>query len=112
MLTLAETRAVLDRVSYKRGWVFAVREGRVEGNPDLTGGLHLVITACVPDAFGSGDVTLDVQVPLPPMVTPEDLVRFLQWRVLRCELHEAREFFRVDGRIYDSPHAIHADRDL
>lgn len=112
-LSLEQVQAVLARVTYRPGWTFAARHGRVEGNPDLTGGLHLTIRGMVEDAFDPGHTTvLDVQVPLPPLADEAQLLALLQWRLLRVETHESREWLRVDHRIYDSPHKRDADRDL
>jgi hypothetical protein len=56
-------------------------------------------------------VTLDVHSMLPPMLTEGQFLAWLLWRLKRIEVHEAREFFRVDDQVWDDPHAEHADRD-
>lgn len=106
VLTTAQLAAVLDRVTYKPGWLFKVYDGRYEGQ-------HVVITTCVPDAYNVGEtVTLDVHSMLPPMRDEAAFLDWLLWRVSRIEIHECREFFRVDDAPHSDPHAELADRDL
>lgn len=106
VLSTARLQGILDRVQYKPGWDFAVYDGRHEGQ-------HVVITTVVPDAYDlTKTVTLDVHSMLPPMLTEGQFLAWLLWRLKRIEVHEAREFFRVDDQVWDDPHAEHADRDL
>jgi hypothetical protein len=106
MLSTAEIKAELERVTYKPGWVFTCYDGRWEGQ-------HLAITAELPDATRPGEsVTLDIHSSLPPIPDAAYLHAWLAWRLGRIENHEMREFFRVDGRAVFDPHAPFADRDL
>jgi hypothetical protein len=106
MLTLAQVKAHLERISYKPGWSIKAYQGRWEG-------LHLVINTCVQDAFKPDTmVTLDVHSFIPYPETAQELERWLMWRLARIEVHEMREWFKVDGKVIDSPHAPEADKDL
>lgn len=105
MLTVGEIEAELARVSYKPGWTFRVYQGRWEG-------LHLVIRTEVPDAYHEGEnVVLDVHSFLPPLRDRWALHSWLTWRLARIEVHEMREFYRVDGQCWDDPHAEGASED-
>lgn len=106
MLSIREVQDHLARVTYKSGWSFEAYDGRWEGH-------HIVINTQVPDAYLPGKtVTLDVHSMLPPLESVDALNRWLMWRLARIEVHEMREFFRIDGKIVDDPHAEFADRDL
>ncbi len=104
-LTTAQIAAELEKVSYKPGFRFTVYDGTWEGQ-------HMVITTSVPDAYKPGEMTvLDVHSMLPPMRDREALWEWLAWRLGRIEIHEMREFLRVDGRPVFDPHAPFAERD-
>jgi len=105
MLTTQQIAAELARITYKNGWTFTVYDGQWEGQ-------HLAIGAQVSDAYHPGQsVTLDVHTMLPPMPDVAYLHRWLGWRLGRLEVHEMREFLRVDGVAVFDPHADGADRD-
>jgi hypothetical protein len=105
MLTTQEICEELAKVTYKDGWRFIAYDGVWEGQ-------HLVITALVPDAYRSGRlIRLEVHSMLPPIPEVAYLHRWLAWRLGRIELHEMREFYRIDGvRLFD-PHAHGAEHD-
>jgi hypothetical protein len=106
VLSLQEVAEVIGRVTYRPGWQFTVYQGRHEGP-------HLQIQAEVPDAVAAGEVTvLDVHCFLPPMRDEAAVLDWLLWRLTRIEVHECREFLRLDGRPWSDPHAESADRDL
>lgn len=105
MLTTAQIRAALTRFAYKPGWTFTAYDGLWEGP-------HLAITTLLPDATRPGAlVPLDVHSMLPPIPDEPYLWRWLAWRLARIEIHELREFLRVDGHAPFDPHAPHAERD-
>lgn len=105
MLTVPQIAEVLARVTYKPGWTFQVYDGRWEGP-------HMVIRTEVPDAYDPGKaVTLDVHSMLPPMRDGLAVVEWLAWRCARIEVHEMREFLRIDGELPFDPHADGADQD-
>jgi hypothetical protein len=105
VLTTAEIQAHLARVSYKPGWSFEAYDGRWEGQ-------HLVIRTEVPDTYEPGAlVVLDVHSMLPPMRDTLALEEWLAWRLGRLEVHEMREFLKVDGAVLFDPHAEFAERD-
>lgn len=105
MLTTPEIQNLLDKVSYKPDWEFSVYDGKHEGQ-------HIVIRTPVQDAYDLDKiVVLDVHSMLPPCETAEQFYNWLLWRLKRLEVHECREFFRVDNMVYDDPHGPDADHD-
>lgn len=106
MLTVPQMQALLDRITYRPGWTFDVYQGRHEGP-------HLVIRTSVADAYNPDQTTvLDVHSMLPPMRDEQQFMDWLLWRCSRLEVHEAREFLRVDGKPHSDPHGPDADHDL
>lgn len=106
MLTTEQIREHLTHLSYKPGWSFEVYDGRWEGQ-------HIAIRGEVEDSYRPGEKTvLDVHSMLPPMTGTGALEAWLIWRLCRLEVHEAREFFKRDGRVLFDPHAPFADRDV
>jgi hypothetical protein len=104
-LTTAELDDLLVAVTYMRGWSVHVYDGRHEGQ-------HVVITATVPDAYDlTKTVTLDVHSMLPPMRDRAMFFDWLAWRLKRIAIHESREWFRVNGQVYDDPHGPDANQD-
>jgi hypothetical protein len=105
MLTTAQIQTELARITYRQGWTLTAYDGAFEGQ-------HLAIRAVLPNAYRPTEtVTVDVHSTLPPIPDVDYLHRWLIWRICRIESHEAREFFRVDGKPLFDPHAEHADRD-
>ena len=106
MLTIEQIQAELARITYRPGWTFEAYQGPWEGQ-------HLVIRAEVVNAFNPATtVTLDIHSMLPPIPDAAYLHRWLAWRLARIEVHEAREFFRVDGKPPFDPHAAGAEHDV
>jgi hypothetical protein len=106
MLTTTQLQEALTHISYKPGWEFKIYDGKHEGQ-------HVVITTVVPDAYDPDkNVTLDVHTSIAPMRDVDQFYEWFLWRLKRLESHECREFYRVDGKVYDDPHAEYADRDL
>jgi hypothetical protein len=105
VLTVVEMQSLACRMTYKPGWTFEVREGAHEGT-------HLTIKTMVPDAYRPEELTsLNVETFLPPFLTEEQFYNTVLWRIKRIEIHEALEFFRVDGKPWNDPHRPDADRD-
>lgn len=106
MLTTQQINDHLKTVTYKPGWAFKCYDGRWEGQ-------HFVITTVVPDAYNLKETTtLDVHSSLPPMDDTDQLDRWIMWRLGIIELHEMREFYRVNDKPVSDPHAPFANRDL
>ncbi len=104
MLTLVEIQEALTRFTYRPGWTFTAYEGAAEG-------VHIQIKAEVRNAYVPDEsVVLDIRSALPPMRSVGDLAEWLLWRMRRVEDHEAREWFRFDGKPVSDPHEIPADR--
>jgi hypothetical protein len=103
VLTLEALRAEMARVTYKPGWSFRLYQHRWEG-------VWLAITVELPDAeWPSRMMTICVRTAVPPIPHATYLHEWLAYRLGRTELHEMREFLRVDGeKIYD-PHVADAN---
>jgi hypothetical protein len=100
VLTSDEIRRFLNRVSYKPGWEFSVTSTPFEGER-----LRIVAPG-LPDSYEDGrTIDLGVDSYLPWLENTDELARWLFSRVKRIEIHEAMEFFKVDGRIVWDPHA-------
>lgn len=105
MLTMREIQEHLEKVTYKPGWAFQAYEGLWEGH-------HVVIDAYLPDSYHPGQgVTVNIHSMLPPLEDTRALERWLMWRLGRIEIHEMREFFKVDGTVVSDPHAEGAEHD-
>lgn len=106
MLTIQEIQNHLTKVTYKPGWSFEAYTGRWEYN-------HIIIRTEVPDAeTPENTVTLDIHSMLPPMSDTHQFDQWLMWRLARIEIHEMREFYKIEGKVVDSPHNLHAEHDL
>lgn len=106
MLSTRDLQEIVGRVVYKPGWSFRVYDGRWEWQ-------HCSVTFPVLDAYDqTKTIDLDVHSGIGPFDTEKGFLDWLLRRIARIEVHEAREFFKVDGRVYDDPHADGADRDL
>jgi hypothetical protein len=104
-MTPAEIAAELSRISYKPGWSITCHEQPFDSFPYE--GFCLDIRFSVPNAYHPQDEQVqNVHVPMPPIVNAEHLRDFLMWRLARIETHELREFFWLDGKIYDDPHVL------
>jgi hypothetical protein len=98
MLSTADINRELDRIAYKPGFTFKAYDDQWEGQ-------KIRIQAEVPDAYNPDEtVTLGIDSFLPPLLDEWEVRRWLMWRLLRIENHEAREFFRLDGNILWDPH--------
>lgn len=98
-MTAEEIRRQLAGYTYRPGWTFELVEGHCEG-------LQVRIVGTVEDAYHPGRlIDLGINDWLPPVCTPEDLDRWLAYRLQRVEIHEEREWLRRDGRHIDDPHA-------
>jgi hypothetical protein len=107
VLTVEQMNAIAGRVTYKPGWSFEFRMGAHEGH-------HATIRTQLPDADDPGKtVPLTFECFLSPndVADEESLIRWLAYRLGRIEIHESREFLRVDGRVVSDPHAEGADAD-
>jgi hypothetical protein len=103
MMSLEELKATLVRVAYKPGWSFRLWESRWEG-------VCMAIRFQAPNAYSSEDdpgrnVGINVKTFVPPCPDENYFLAFLAYRLSRIELHEMREFLKVDGVCLDDPHA-------
>lgn len=108
MLTTDQIRALLERITYKDGWDFYYYRGKFEGP-------HLVISFLTEDSFnpGADRIKLDVHTFLSPndIASEDAFLTYLAHRLARLEIHEMREFLKIDGKVVFNPHAEGADHD-
>lgn len=98
MMTVAQIADTLARTTYRPEWTFTVYEDEYEG-------VHIRIVAPVDNAYDGKPITLGINSPLPPFDTRAELLRWLGWRLRRCESHESREWLQYDGKPVSDPHA-------
>jgi hypothetical protein len=84
------TITVLPAITYKPGWSFKI------GGP---GNRFLCVLATTPDSFAPQRQRCTQHMfELPDPALPyRDMARWIFDRLLLCELHEAGEFFQLDG---------------
>lgn len=93
----------MDKITYKPGWSWSLYETPWEG-------WWISIRLEVIDSRHPDEVQVqNIRSPLPPFQTISQVHVWMLWRLMRIEVHEAREFYRVDGVLYDDPHAEDAN---
>jgi len=94
----------LAQVSYKPGWNIELRTESFA----MTGYLNIAIRATVADSYHpEKEVEIGSVVVLPAhFVTLADFAHWLATVLRDREIHESREWFKVNGRPFDNPHTI------
>lgn len=88
----------LNRITYKPGWRLSLFDHPYEG-------VWLRIETTLPDSRNPlSNVDLRIDSAIPPITDPADFHRWLHWRLTRIEIHEACEWFKVDGHPPYNPH--------
>ena len=98
---LAEVRATLARVSYRRGERWTFRADQIGED------VRVRMCATVLDSRQPGrllDLGIDTWPPADALEGEGPLVRWLLGRLIEHEVHEAREWLRLDGEQVDDPH--------
>lgn len=99
MLSTDQINAELARISYRPGWSFTAFDDQWEGTKIR------IVAKGIPDSYNPGEtIDLGIDSFLPPICDEWNLRRWLAWRIQRIEIHEMREFFRLDGRVLWDPH--------
>ncbi len=107
-MTQSDINAILSRLSYKPGTSFSAKlvpGVRVDGAwVDV---VNLSLTIQVPDAFSPKEKTelTFSSTTRVPECAPFDVVEAAWALVKQVEIHEAMEFFRLDGFMVRDPHA-------
>lgn len=103
-MTPTEVAALLEAVSWRPGWTITLLSW---AGPD---GPVVRIQGTAPDARDrTGEtttlLTIDAPVPVPVALTdPIAFYGWLEYRLLRIDAHECREWFRVHGECWSNPH--------
>lgn len=99
IMSYSDLEHELTRVSYRPGWTFKLYPHEHEGT-------WIAIEFEVVDAYHPDKMQRQcVRSPIPAFLeTPEEFHRWLLWRLIRQEIHEAGEFYRVDGKVFRDPH--------
>ena len=106
-------RALLSHVTYRPGWT-------VEAFPTPYGGRTWVLidaevldsekydpTIPVEENYRRGNTTrVGVRAVVPQFIFGAEFFDWLGKRLIRCERHESREFFKVDGTPWNDPHKV------
>ena len=99
-LTYEQLADCIAQVQYKPDWTISVFNDPYEGP-------CLYLTADVVDGYDhTKTVPLRIRSNIPHCTTPGDFYRWLQWRLIQVEIHEAREYFHVDGEPWSDPHDV------
>lgn len=104
MLNLVDMQLALSHVKYKDGWTLEVYQGRWEGP-------HMIISVEVPDSTTGETTCLNIHSMVPPCENVDQFLYWVLWRIVRIEIHEAREFFKYYDHVWDDPHASNANED-
>lgn len=96
--------SVLSRITYKPGWTLKVE-------PDLFTEVEGILTIefVTEDTYHPGRMSRIMMRETIPyyILTPRDEKKFTRYildTLIKAEKHEAREWFKVDGVIFDNPH--------
>jgi hypothetical protein len=106
MLTATELRGIIEKITYKPGWNFSLRDEPSDLHYYYTQSVF-TITFSVPDAYGFSNMVTIVSQVMFSLEMFQDAERFVDWvmyQILDCEKHEMREFFRYDGVLVSDPH--------
>jgi hypothetical protein len=100
-LTLDAVQAILSRASYRHGECWRFEADRVGSE------MRVRLHATVSDARRPGemvDLGVDSWPPADALTDEPALVQWLLGRMIEHEVHEAREWLRLDGQQVDDPH--------
>jgi hypothetical protein len=105
-LTYEDYAQLIDRVKYKSDWSIGVFQDPYEGPT-------LLLVAEVEDGYDPDKTTmLRIRSNIPHHTLDVEFFQWLQWRLVQVEIHEAREYFHVDGKPFSDPHdVIEPDQD-
>ena len=109
MMTPAQVKACLDRVTYKPRTSMRVLS---IGDGGTIPAIEFWFD--VPDARngGASRTAISMKAAVPRwIVTPEVFYEWLFEQVKHIEIHEAEEWFRVDGEMLRDPHAEDLERE-
>lgn len=96
------TEALIDRVTYKPGWRFIVRQDTTRTGP---GRPYIQVQFDRPDAItGRPGMGRSGKKYLSEHMLDDEIARSLFGLAIATEEHECREFFRLDGRQIFGPH--------
>lgn len=99
-----QIQKILYRITYKHGWEFEIIERNLFTRDTL-----LRITALVKDSRKANNYATLQHVAIIPdlLLLPDNSDMFVPWlfnEIMFVERHEAQEWFKVDGVVFDDPH--------
>lgn len=101
-LNFEQVKAVIDRASYRPGWTFTLHGALpVPSAPFMTVDGPIIDAE---DFTKETRVGWRVAVPM-DFQSEKEVMEWLAYCVQRVEIHESREFLKLDGQTWDSPHA-------
>lgn len=95
---------LLSRITYKPNIRLELTD-----NTLMLAGPMLVVSSKVPNAYNPDEmigVGFNTQIP-EYLLAVNDAKQMTKWifaRIMEWERHEAQEWFKVDGRVFDNPH--------
>lgn len=93
MLDFREVERHLEKIKYKRDWSISVAEV-----PLFSGKMFLQVSFYPEDSYNPGTtIKIGMREPLQPCHTVEELEHRVLGFLDRCERHETREWFKIDG---------------
>jgi hypothetical protein len=107
MLTVYDCQLLLENVTYRPGWAFTIKE-------HIFHGPQLVIDVETENTVRPGEtIVLNIRSLMPDCFdTPDAFYRWLFWRIRQAEIHEAREWFKVTGKMIFDPHDPEDERNV
>lgn len=98
-LDLEQLRAIAEDLHLKTGW-------KVTVETDHYLGPYIRFVGTEPDSFNPGKtVDLGIDAHIPPFRRVDDFVEFVSWRWREIWIHEARETFWYQNKLWSNPHA-------
>lgn len=98
-------RSIVERCEYKPGWEIHISDGDLFnlGEPILK-----IKFKTADSRFPDRIISVGMSHTVPEHVTMSlNKKRFIHWvldMVMKVEIHEIKEWFKVDGEIFDDPH--------
>lgn len=100
-MTKVELCELVGRLSYRPGWTMRVLD-------EFPGVARVEITGRVADTYHperTATFRTCARLPLLDYLTEDLALTAIGWALKEAEIHESREWFKLDGKLIDDPHA-------